>query len=216
MKKNNYFWIFILALFLLSACAVVTPKKEFYDSKIKTIEVNIAKREHQYKDQERSDKFVNQIIVELNSKGYSANLGNRNLPPFIDDFPSSLDDYAKEIAPQLGTDAIILLDCKFLRQGNNLITRGEGEESEIAPTDMLAFFRFYNENGDRLLQWGDMCNMKHGDETFYIDSNNKVLNLTDDFFINNMAKKLLLSFPPYGMDKQQWDIILKQRKSKNK
>jgi hypothetical protein len=216
MKKYIFLWLSMLALFLLSACAVVTPKKEFYDSKIKTIEVNIAKREHKYKDQERSDKFVNQIIVELNNKGYIANLGNKNLPPFIGDLPSSLDDYAKEIAPKLGTDAIIFLDCKFLRQGNNLITRGEGEESEITPTDMLAFFQLYNENGDRLLQWGDMCNMKYGDETFYIDSNNKVFMLSDDFFIDNMAKKLLLSLPPYGMNKQQWDNILNQRKSKNK
>ena len=159
MKEYKIISIFILVFFQFSACAVMTPKKEFYDSKIKTIEVNIAKREHQYKDQERSDKFVNKIIFALNKKGYIANLGNKNLPPFIGDLPSSLDDYAKEIAPQLRTDAIIFLDCKFLRQGNNLITRGEGAESEIAPTDMLAFFHLYNNNGDRLLQRGDMCNI---------------------------------------------------------
>ncbi len=216
MKAYKILSIFILVFFQFSACAVMTPKNKFYNSKIKKIEVNLAKREHPYKDQERSYEFANKLILELNKKGYTANLGNKSLTPFIGDLPSSLDDYAKEIAPQLRTDAVIFLDCKFLRQGNNLITRGEGAESEIAPTDILAVFQLYNNNGDRLLQRVDMLNMRYGDGTFFIDSNNKVFMASDDFFIDNLARQLLITLPPYGMDKKQWDKILEQQKSEKK
>ncbi len=192
MKTFSFNPFIYFIVFLFCSCAVTTPKENFYASNIKTIEINLAERQYQYKDQNRANLFLKKIQKELGNKGYVSTVGSKNVPAFLGDIPSSLDDYTKTISTEFNTDAILYLDCNFLRYNTMVYTRGQGDDKEIIPSSMLGTFVMYNKEGERLLQSTTMNEWKF----IFVGDDGKQY-IYDDMHIENLAKELLGPLPPY-------------------
>ena len=94
MRKTVQIGISSLLIGFFIGCAAMTPENSFYDSKIRSIEVDAVKIENQFSDEMRMEEFAKYIIIELNKKGYDTIKGNIDVPTFIEGF--SPDGYAKK------------------------------------------------------------------------------------------------------------------------
>ena len=141
MKRIMYLSIF-LSLLVFTGC-VTTPGKSFNDSKISQIEVNTINYEKN-KHKDEIDKFEQEVIEKLKTKGYQAFLGSR----IIND-ESFAGSAVTKLIPNSTADAFMIISAPG-------ITKIKTYKSDTYIGETLwtlnVMYWMFNRNGERILQ----------------------------------------------------------------
>jgi hypothetical protein len=137
--------ISIVSLIIITGC-VSTPEKSFYDSKVLQIEVNTINYERN-KNKDEFDKFEQDVVGKLMSKGYQAYVGQRIINDQLTAWGA-----AEKLVANSTAGAFMIIDSYGIEKAE-LYRNGKHIGKTLWALNMI--YWMYNRNGERILQASD-------------------------------------------------------------
>ena len=174
----------------------MTPDNAFYESRIKTIEVNTTFLKKSLYDETIVKKFEEIVVNILTEKGYDATLGQRDLSAY-----SFIGNYIKDNKSNFTTDGIMVFSV-------DIKTAKSSTSAKVSLDSIAVLYWLYNKHGERILQT-DVAPTKSLDRQQRsrnlkgITSNGQVNTIhftyfeSEEEFLNKIADWVLHNLPPY-------------------
>jgi hypothetical protein len=175
----------ILSLIIITGC-VTTPEKSFYDSKVLQIEVNTINYERK-KNKDEFDKFEQEVVGKLMSKGYQAYVGQRIINDQLTAWGA-----AEKLIVNSPADAFMILDSYGIEKAE-LYRNGKHIGKTLLALNMI--YWMYNRNGERILQasdkfiWRDSAVVRRKGERVYFQPGSVLIDIASFLVLDLDAGK---------------------------
>ena len=175
----------------------MTPDNAFYESRIKTIEVNTTFLKKSLYDETIVKKFEEIVVNILTEKGYDATLGHRDLSAY-----SFIGNYIKDNKSNFTTDGIMVFSVDDIK------TAKSSTSAKVSLDSIAVLYWLYNKHGERIFQTdvaptNSLDRQQRSRNLKGITSNGQVNTIhftyfeSEEEFLNKIADWVLHNLPPY-------------------